>query len=544
MSPVPTPKPPKPRCAVYARISNDRQMQREGVQNQQKACLALARRNGWRVVRIYEDNDTGASSRSRKPRPAYDEMLAAAKGGQIDHVLAYSTSRLTRRPRQLEDWLELHEARKVSVHFVTGPASDWTSTQGRAVARTLAAWDAAEAETTGDRVAFAAEAAAQRGERSGGPRQFGYGRTTVVQLPDGTARRRDSRLAELNPEEAAAIKIAFERKIKGDSDRSIWREWNDKGLRTARGNPWCGSSFREMLKSPQLAGFVVYAGKIAVDDNGKPVKSSWPAIVDVETWRAVQAILSDPARKTSPGTTPKHLCSGIARCGKCGATLRSSVGWSNGTTKVKTYRCTREGCGVTVFRDKLDRPVRQAIIDAFAAGEPLRGTDDDADDTARRTLEIALDENRAAEARLAEAIADGLVSREAARIKSTQIKADREKVAADLRAIEQRSAKSAMLAATTAEFLSALPTDRPACWGDPEHEAELVSWLHLRTYERHEGLSRANAVKKVVAAVHADELRSRFDALPLEQQRNLVRSLLRITVMPGRGQDRVRIERP
>jgi hypothetical protein len=78
-----------------------------------------------------------------------------------------------------------------------------------------------------------------------------------------------------------------------------------------------------MLRSPALAGFVVYAGRIALDDNGKPVKASWPAIVDVKTWRAVQAILSDPARKTTPGTTPKHLCSGIIHCGKCGAKMRS-----------------------------------------------------------------------------------------------------------------------------------------------------------------------------------------------------------------------------
>jgi site-specific DNA recombinase len=516
-------------------------MQREGVQNQQKACLALAKRNGWRVARVYEDNDAGASSRSRKPRPSYDEMLAAVRAGQIDHIVAYSTSRLTRRPRELEDWLDLHEARRIQVHFVTGPASDWSSTQGRAVARTLAAWDAAEAETTGDRVAFAAEAAAQRGERSGGPRQFGYGRTTIEHLPDGTARRRDSHLSELNPVEAAAIKLAFERKIKGDSDRSIWREWNDKGLLTARGNLWCGSSFREMLKSPQLAGFVVYAGKIALDDNGKPVKSTWPAIVDVETWRAVQAILSDPARKTSPGTTPKHLCSGISYCGRCGAPLRSSVGWAGGRKKVYTYRCTREGCGVTVLRDKVDRPARAAVIATFALGEPLRAADD-ADDTARRALEVALEDNRAAETRLAEAIADGTISRDAARARSALIKAEVARLTADLRAIEQRSAKAAMLMATSAEMLQALPTDRPPYWGDPAHQAELVSWMHLHTYER-EGLPRAQAVKKVVAAVRAEELKVRFDALPLAQRRNLVRSLLKITVFPGRRADRVRIER-
>jgi DNA invertase Pin-like site-specific DNA recombinase len=110
-------------------------------------------------------------------------------------VVCYSTSRLTRRPRQLEDWLDLHERRKVKVHFVN-VNNDWSSVQGRAVARTLAAWDAAEAETIGDRVAFAAEAAAQRGRKHGGPRQFGYG-TTVIKRVGGKEIRTHSNGAKL-----------------------------------------------------------------------------------------------------------------------------------------------------------------------------------------------------------------------------------------------------------------------------------------------------------------------------------------------------------
>jgi hypothetical protein len=167
---------------------------------------------------------------------------------------------------------------------------------------------------------------------------------------------------------------------------------------------------------------------------------------------------------------------------------------------------------------------------------------DDGDDAARRAIEIALEEARAAEGRLADAIADGTISRDAARARSALIKADVARLTAELQVIQQRSAKAAMLMATTAEMLQALPTDRPPYWGDPAHEHELVSWLHLRTYER-EGLDRAQAVDKVVTAVHTRELKARFDALPLEQRRNLVRSLLSITVAPGRGPDRVQIER-
>jgi hypothetical protein len=275
---------------------------------------------------------------------------------------------------------------------------------------------------------------------------------------------------------------------------------------------------------------VVYAGRIALDDNGKPVKASWPAIVDVKTWRAVQAILSDPARKTTPGTTPKHLCSGIIHCGKCGAKMRSGAGWATRGRKVQTYRRTRDECGVTVQRDLVDGQVKKAVVEAFESGEPLGA--DDGDDAARQAIEIELEEARAAETRLADAIADNVISADAARARSALIKADVERLAGELQAIQQRSAKAGMLTAGYAEMLQALPSDRPEYWGDPAHAEELVGWLHLHTYERHEGLSRVQAMEKVVAAVHTGELQRRFDALPLEKRRNLVRSLLRITVAP------------
>lgn len=205
------------------------------------------------------------------------------------------------------------------------------------------------------------------------------------------------------------------------------------------------------------------------------------------------------------------------------------------------YRCTRDGCGVTVQRDLVDGPVKKAVVEAFESGEPLGA--DDGDDAARRAIEISLAEVRAAETRLANAIADGIISADAARARSAMIKADVERLTGELQAIAQRSAKAAMLQATTAEILQALPIERPEYWGDPEHQHELISWMHSRTYERAERLTRAQAVEQVVTAVQTGELQRRFDALPLEQRRNLVRSLLKITVHPGRGPDRVRIGR-
>ena len=92
------PQPPRrPRAVVYCRISDDREGERLGVERQRQDCLARAQREGWEVVDVFTDNDVGASTRSRKPRPAYRQVIKAAENGEVDVILSYSNSRLTRR---------------------------------------------------------------------------------------------------------------------------------------------------------------------------------------------------------------------------------------------------------------------------------------------------------------------------------------------------------------------------------------------------------------------------------------------------------------
>src|SRR6187549_2686374 len=96
------------RVASYVRISSDREGEEQGVTRQREDCEARAAREGWTIVREYVDNDRGASDRSRKPRPAYAAMIEAAERTEFDMILAYSNSRLTRRPMELEGLLRLH----------------------------------------------------------------------------------------------------------------------------------------------------------------------------------------------------------------------------------------------------------------------------------------------------------------------------------------------------------------------------------------------------------------------------------------------------
>jgi len=90
------------------------------------------------------------------------------------------------------------------------------------------------------------------------------------------------------------------------------------------------------------------------------VAGQWQPILDRATWDKVRVILTDPARRTAPGSAGrKHLLSaGIALCGVCGGPMRSAKGRAYKGTAKPIYRCKASSC---LTRD-------MAALDAEVAG--------------------------------------------------------------------------------------------------------------------------------------------------------------------------------
>src|ERR1039458_154791 len=96
-------------AAIYTRISDDRTGSHLGVTRQREDCEALAQRLGWPASDYYEDNDLSAYS--GKPRPEYRRMLDDLRSGRIDAIVAWHPDRLYRSPRDLEELIDLIDAR-------------------------------------------------------------------------------------------------------------------------------------------------------------------------------------------------------------------------------------------------------------------------------------------------------------------------------------------------------------------------------------------------------------------------------------------------
>ena len=87
------------------------------------------------------------------------------------------------------------------------------------------------------------------------------------------------------------------------------RDWNARGLRSAQGGrEFSRNSVTTILRNPRIAGLSAYRGEVVGD-------GQWQQILSEETWRAVLALLGDPARKPPRGV--RTLGGGLFRC-RCG----------------------------------------------------------------------------------------------------------------------------------------------------------------------------------------------------------------------------------
>lgn len=345
------------RAARYRRISQDREGRELGIQRQTEDLDELATRRDLAFVDDYHDNDTGASSKSSKPRPDYERLLQDARAGHFEVICAYTTGRLTRRPREFEDLIDLAVDHGIEFMYIRSPEFDLKTAQGRRIARMLAAQDAGEAEEMAERVARAARQRAEMGHNHGGRRPYGYGVEIGADPATGKPIIDPYRVVRA---EAAEIKRAARQILAGSPLGKVAREMNSRGVTTVRGRKWAPGTLRALLLSPRLAGLSTYKGKVV-----GPAK--WPAILTEAQHQSLAALLSDPARRVSTGNRAAYLLSGIGVCGICGGTV-SAAGQKRSTKGGRArhiYRCSTGFC-VGRRRDWVDDYVTFRILERLA----------------------------------------------------------------------------------------------------------------------------------------------------------------------------------
>jgi DNA invertase Pin-like site-specific DNA recombinase len=395
---------------IYARLSQQDPDARPGeataTQRQIADCRAHAADKGWPVVGIYEDPDSSASSLRRK-RPDFERMLAdLGDGVQVGAVVTYKLDRLLRHPLEAERIIQLADQRDFGIISLNDPGIDLSTPTGRAMFRMTITWAKLETETMSLRIRRKAREIAETGHPNGGGiRCFGL-------TPD------KSRIV---PGEATLISEAARRIIAGDSMHSIALDWNALGIRTPgrrtapEGRAWEVSSLKRMLIAPRIVGDRSHHGAVV----GTGVI---PALLDRATWDQLRALLNARTGSAGDSRVRKHLLTGVAVCGRCGAKLVARPDQH----RIPRYCCMKpRGCGrLVIAAHNLEPLVAEAI--AIRLDSPaFRSTVDERRRGSRPAVD--LDQLRADEASLEEAARAYFVERAVTKAEYVAVREDLER---------------------------------------------------------------------------------------------------------------------
>ncbi|MBY6276640.1 recombinase family protein [Symbiobacterium thermophilum] len=310
------------RAAAYIRVSTGMQAEEgESLPAQQARLHAWAKENGYVIVREYVD--AGESARTAD-RPQFVRMLQDAKAQPrpFDSVLVWKWDRFARNMEDASMYKALFR-RRLGVELVSITQPTPEGAVGQLLERMLDLIAEFQSALTAENVYSTMAYLAEQG-RWLGKRPFGYD-------------LRDGRLV-IKPDEAEAVAWAF--RMVARRERSVYAiaegfgTGNPFPATLARGYKWSPTAVRKMLQNEVYIGRATWNRRYTDIDHvdGKSTKirgyrdpSDWitvenahPAIVDEETFEAVQRVLEEYSSRYPKSKRGEYLFWGMVRCARCG----------------------------------------------------------------------------------------------------------------------------------------------------------------------------------------------------------------------------------
>jgi DNA invertase Pin-like site-specific DNA recombinase len=324
--------------AIYARKSMKGDKLEITVNRQKRLAQADCEKLGLIVDprNVFIDNGASAWKRNRK-RPGWDALMAAARRGEIRHIVCYHEDRALRQPWDLEELLSVSDEYGIML-YGRANARDLQDSNDRYALRIEIAHACRSSDDTSRRLTDQKQERAESGLPMGA-RAFGYSKNGM----------------RIIPAEAAIIREIFDRFTKGEMPYAIAADLNRRGIKTAKGCAWGEATVRRQLKGTRVAGIAVHRGQEI--GTGK-----WPAIIGRPQWDFAQELLTfrnvaaQKQRETRNRRT--YILRGLVICGKCGTTMAGCSG--------TVYRCSRanRADGHKCARSMQAEPLEQFVQDA------------------------------------------------------------------------------------------------------------------------------------------------------------------------------------
>jgi site-specific DNA recombinase len=366
------------RAVIYARYSSDNQRE-ASIEDQLEVCRRYINRQGWTLVRGYEDR---ALSGASDQRPAYQQMLADAEVRRFDVVVSEALDRLGRRLSEVARLYDHLEFRGISLHAVN---IGEVTTMHVGLLGTMAQLYLSDLK---DKTRRGQLGRALVGKIPGG-KAYGY------RLVAGEPGER-----QIDKAEAIVVRRIFREFAAGMSPQAIAKALNAERIPGPNGRQWRDTTIRGQIdRGTGILNNSLYVGRIEwnrcsyVKDpkSGKRVarpnpKDLWEIVnvpklrvVDDDLWKAVklrQRKLSFEIQRDDSGNAlnrahrRKFLLSGLLKCGCCagGFTIVAQDRYGCATHRSKGT-CSNNA---TVSRQEIEARVLGGLKEKLLAPELVR----------------------------------------------------------------------------------------------------------------------------------------------------------------------------
>jgi site-specific DNA recombinase len=394
-----TPEAQPTRAAVYCRVSSEEQVLGSSLDDQEQRGQEASFARGMTTVGVYRDEGvTGTTA----DRPAWNQLMASCRSGEVDVVFATKWDRIARNARVGLDIAAALEDLDIAL-VVLDADFDNTTSNGKLMRHMLVGFAALERDMIVERMARGQRAMAERGfYPGGGAAAFGYRAT-------GGATNR----LVIEEDEANILRMAVSLIVDdGLTTGQTCRVLNDAGYKTRYGREWKHGNLRRHLMQRVLVGEILWANTekthrsyVPSGKYGPGILLQWEPIIDEARFDALQLALSRTAHgKRGAGSNRAYPLSQRMVCA-CGAYY---IAASYGRNKARQYQCRRatgpanDRCfAPRIDADWIDAEVWSAIAGLLSDPEQLLASAQEYLGLRRSQLRVEKDESSVIERRVA-----------------------------------------------------------------------------------------------------------------------------------------------
>lgn len=373
---------PKPRAALYCRVSTIAQKDKDSLPTQEKRLRDYCAAQGFDVSQVFVD--AGISGKDTN-RPQFQAMMSDCKAGLIDVVLVTDLSRISRSVADTDRLVKFFLTK--DIRFISLRENlDFSTVFGRGIANLLTSLNQIEREQAGERTGIVKAQRAKEGRFNGGNVPFGYtsrgalarklmrsGVPEAEAMHEAVQKCPEKGRLYMVEEEAEIVRRIYMTFLETNSLARARDALNKAGITTGTGKKWSREGISRILKNPVYLGMIVTNKRVTGPDGKEhhAPRKDWILTGGMHEAIITQAQFEEVERTLKQNTKPRrtgriYLFSGLLRCGYCGAAMvgGARVRSNKKAGKHAYYKCSGrlqygpdECQGVTWRADELEKLV-------------------------------------------------------------------------------------------------------------------------------------------------------------------------------------------